>query len=296
MTPRNCLRAMLVVMDLAERLAAALAVTEVVELVGGHQSRVFRVRSGDGASLVVKLLDAARVDRAALDARLDVTAALADLDDRVCRPRLLGGRRVTELTASDGRTHHVVCFEFASGTPPDPADPADAAAMGVALAQLHGSMRRLPAAALPVVHALRTVPDDPAAVGAHQLLHGDFGADNLRIAGGVMRIFDFDDCGYGPPAFDVANALYRVLFDSVTTVTTGATGTYERFRANFVDGYVGASGAPLPDEVLDAFIGLRVRALGAWLDDLDGAPIGIRDASPAWHATLRTFVAGQSRA
>jgi Ser/Thr protein kinase RdoA (MazF antagonist) len=192
------------------------------------------------------------------------------------------------LTLADGRQHFAACFEFALGTEPDPARAADAARMGAALSNLHVAMSQLQAFPLPVVSALRAVSaDDAPAAGAHQMLHGDFNASNLRQTGDVVRIFDLDDCGYGPPAFDVANALYMVLFD---TVTHGTVETYETFRRSFVDGYVGASDQRLPEEVLDRFIDLRVRALGSWLDDVDNSPIGIRTASRAWRATLRSFV------
>ena len=231
-------------MDLADRLVRALGVDEAEELDGGHQSRVFRVVGRDGVPAVAKVLDASTVDRLELDARLDVTAALADLDPRVCRPLLIGGQRVTELTAADGRQRYVVCFEFAAGRAPDPAQADDAERMGTTLSELHSSMSRLPPTPLPLVAALRTSSADgmPDA-GAHQLVHGDFNASNLRVAGGVVRIFDLDDCGYGPPAFDVANALYMVLFDAFIQ---GAVETYETFRRSFLAGYVGASGSSLP--------------------------------------------------
>lgn len=279
-------------MDLVERLVVALGVDEAEELVGGRQSRVFRVTDRGGLPAIAKVLDASMVDRTELDARLDATAVLADLDPRVCRPLAIDGRRVTEMTSPDGRRqHYAVCFELALGTEPDPAKPDDVARMGAALAQLHVSMSQLPTTSLPVVHALRTAPADGApAAGSYQLLHGDFNASNLRQAGGVMRIFDLDDCGYGPPAFDVANALYMVLFDAVNH---GSIETYKRFRRSFVDGYVDAVGPVIQDTTLDRFIDLRVRALGSWLDDLDNAPIGIRTASRAWQATLRSFVADQ---
>lgn len=149
-------------------------------------------------------------------------------------------------------------------------------------------MSQLPENSLPLVAALRAVPDAEMPTAAdRQLLHGDFGASNLRQTDGVIRIFDLDDCGYGPPAFDVANALYMVLFDSATHGTADIYGT---FRPSFLDGYASTPGTGLAEESLDHFIDLRVRALGSWLHDLDSAPIGIRTASPAWRATLRTFV------
>jgi Ser/Thr protein kinase RdoA (MazF antagonist) len=277
-------------MNLAECLVRVLAVEQVEELGGGHQSRVFRVIGRDGVPAVAKVLDASTVDRVELETRLDVIAALADLDPRVCRPLPIGGQRVTALTSADGQQRYVVGFEFAAGRAPDPARAADAQRMGTTLSHLHSAMNRVPASALPLVAALRIgSPGGIPVAGAQQLLHGDFNASNLRQAGGVVRIFDLDDCGYGPPAFDVANALYLVLFDAFAR---GTMETYETFRPSFLAGYGGASGSSFPEESLDRFIDLRVHALGAWLDDLGHAPIGIRTASRSWQGTLRSFVAG----
>lgn len=276
-------------MELSERLIVLLAAEEIEELGGGHQSRVFRVVRRDGAVVVAKLLQAAMVDRRDLDARLDVTVALADLDPRVCRPLSIGQRLVTEVALSQGGIGYVTCFESAAGIAPDPSNPADADRMGRALSQLHLSMSRLPPAPLPLVAALRTAPPGADTLaGQHQLLHGDFNAGNLRQADGLIRIFDLDDCGYGPRAFDVANALYMVLFDSVVRKVPQ---TYPAFRESFVSGYVATSGHPIADDVLDRLIDLRVNALRSWLDDPDEAPVGIRTASPDWLATLRSFVA-----
>lgn len=274
-------------MELAARVAVALDVDQVDELSGGHQSRVFRITGRDGRVAVAKVLDASMVNRRELDLRLDVTAALADLDPRVCRPLEVGDGRVVELSFVGGVEYYVTCFEFALGSAPDPANPADATGMGVELAQLHVSMSQLPKTLLPIVSALRNVPANklPAAAG-HHLLHGDFSASNLRQTSGIFRIFDLDDCGYGPPAFDIANALYMVLFDSATN---GPAETYGTFRQSFLDGYT-SSGLSLSEASLERFIDLRVRALSSWLSDLESAPIGIRTAAPAWRATLRTFV------
>ena len=275
-------------MDLAKRVAAALNAEEADELTGGHQSRVFRVAQRDGRVAVAKVLDASMVNRDDLDVRLDVTAALADLDAAVCRPLVIGDGPVVELASVSGPEHYIVCFEFAPGDPPEPADPDDARRMGAALAGLHVAMSQLPETSLPLVAALRAVPaaEVPAAVD-RQLLHGDFGASNLRQTDRGIRIFDLEYCGYGPPAFDVANALYMVLFDSATR---GSAETYGTFRPSFLDGYASTTGRRLAEESLNHFIDLRVRALGSWLHDLASAPIGIRTASPAWRATLQTFV------
>jgi Ser/Thr protein kinase RdoA (MazF antagonist) len=93
----------------------------------------------------------------------------------------------------------------------------------------------------------------------------------------VSRVFELDDSGYGPPAFDVANALYMVLFYAFTR---GAAEIYDTFRPLSLAGYTGASGSALCESTLETFIGLRVRALGVWLDDLDTAPTGIAPPHP----------------
>ena len=103
------------------------------------------------------------------------------------------------------------------------------------------------------------------------------------------RLIDFDDCGYGPVAFDVANALYMVLFDASVGDRPKL---YATFRPGFLAGYRQAAGRPLDDGEVDGFIDARVAALGRWLDDLPNAPIGIRTSSPEWLQTLRAFVAG----
>ncbi|HEY2333065.1 MAG TPA: phosphotransferase, partial [Acidimicrobiales bacterium] len=229
-------------MDLGPRLTRVLGVAEVRELVGGHQSRVFRMVGPNGTPAVAKVLDASMVNRVELDARLDVTAALAELDPRVCRPLPISGQLVTELVA-EAQLRYVICFELADGIPPDPARAADAERMGRTLAELHSTMRRLPPSPLPLVAALRAVPAERLPTGeVNQLLHGDFNVGNLREANGVVRIFDLDDCGYGPPAFDVANALFMVLFDDFAR---GNAAIYETFRRSFLAGYRDASGAVL---------------------------------------------------
>lgn len=275
-------------MDLAQHLAEVLAADEIEELKGGYQSRVFRLTNRHGVSAVAKVLDVTMVDRHELEARLDVTAALADLDPRVCRPLLLAHDRITEIALADGQLRYVVCFEFADGVALDPGKSTDAERMGMTLSHLHASMRQLPPMPLPLVAALRPMlVEVSAASAAHQLLHGDFNTGNLRVVDGVVRVFDLDDCGYGPAAFDVASALYMVLFDAVVH---GSLATYEVFRRSFVSGYVGVSSQPLADETLDRLINVRVEALRTWLDDLDNAPIGIRTASHDWQNTLRSFV------
>lgn len=280
-------------MDLTGALSSLLGATEVVELGGGYQGRVFRVGHADREVVVAKVVDAASVPHADLLARVEVVAALARLDGRVCRPLSIEGDLVAEVTGPDGVPLRVTCAEWAAGTSPDPSVPADARAMGQGLAHLHRTMRAVGPTSLPPVAALRAVPDRPATSGPHQLIHGDFRADNLRLDEGRMRIFDLDDCGSGPIALDVALALFVELFDATTGAAPAA--TYQRFRTHFLAGYADGSGSPLDETDVDALLDLRVAALEAWLDDLAGAPTGIRTSSPAWQETLRSFVATYRR-
>jgi Ser/Thr protein kinase RdoA (MazF antagonist) len=267
---------------MADLLVARFDGADVHELGGGHQSRVFLVTRRDGSAKVAKVLDATMVDRDQLGVRVGVIAALADLEQLVCRPLPIDDRLVNTL--SDHYT--MVCYEHAEGVAPQVSNTADAAMMGRTLAQLHRSMAQIPPTGLPVVSALRSV-----SIGAAepvQLLHGDFNATNLHQHGGIVRVFDFDDCGSGPPAFDVANALYMVLFDATVH---DAPDQYWTFRDPFVSAYCDAAGHDIDHALLDHHIDLRVGALSGWLDDPDTAPAGIRTASPVWRATLRSFVA-----
>lgn len=271
-------------MDLARRLAKLVGTTSVHEVLGGHQSQVFEV-TRSGQRQVVKVRDAFTVDRAVFQARVETVAELATIDPQVCGPVALDGSLVTTIDGDNGWVGLVTCYEYADGEAPDPASRADAMLMGNAMARLHQSMKRLEQKALPLVAALDTV--QPEWNGPLQLLHGDFNAGNLRATGGVARIFDFDDCGYGSPAFDVANALYMVLFDDLT-------GRHPSVYRSFTEAFLSAYGrvsldAVDPDDV-SGFIDLRVAALQAWLDEPATAPLGIRNSPPSWHARLRSFI------
>jgi Ser/Thr protein kinase RdoA (MazF antagonist) len=162
--------------------------------------------------------------------------------------------------------------------------------MGCCLARLHESMRQLGQRSLPLVAAVAAVRRDWA--GPTQLLHGDFNAGNLRFTGRASRIFDVDDCGYGPPSFDVANALYMVLFDDMTGPGLSI---YPSFAEAFLGGYSSVVQESLDADELSMFVDLRVAALGAWPDHPDTAPICIRNAQPSWRATLRAFVRDYQR-
>lgn len=272
-------------MELRPRLSELLDGAEVRELAGGDQSRVFETTGEPGGRpRIVKVVDASLVDRDTHAIRTELVAALAAIDPHVCRPLRIDGRLVTELGLGDGRRGLVTCSEHAGGRPVDVGRPDDARLMGETLAALHRSLRSIGRTDLPPAAALRVVG---IGGGSRQLLHGDFSASNLRERDGMLRVFDFDDCGYGPSAFDVANALYMVRFDDMTGT---APTFYRAFAAAFLAGYEAISGDACDEDELAYLIRRRVAALDAWLDDPPSAPAGIRTASPEWHRTLRTFV------
>ena len=274
---------------------ASLGFTDLRRIAGGWQSVAVYGGTVDDQRVGVKVLDGRLADRDALDVRLDVLLRLRTVTDTVCAPVPVGGRLVNEVEPANGiePAYLVVAYEFAEGAAPDIGQPGDAAQMGRVLAELHVSMAALPPyplpdlAAFPPLADLGTVAESPHQGRPRQLLHGDFSSKNVRDAGARWRIFDFDDCGYGPVELDVANSLYFVLFDAMTG---GDRDGYRRFREAFLRGYRDRSGSAATDPVLDRLITRRVLALASWLADPDTAPAGIRTASPAWRTTLDGFV------
>jgi Ser/Thr protein kinase RdoA (MazF antagonist) len=199
-----------------------------------------------------------------------------------------------------------VAYDFAEGEAPENDRPEVANRMGRSLAELHRAMAALPTyplpglAAFPPLDRIEKVAEDLGVpvhwladalpeqqAGPPQLLHGDFSAKNMRVNGGGWRIFDFDDCGYGPVELDLANSIYFALFDATLRHDLDR---YHRFRASFVEGYHAATGWAPTDGRIDALLTRRVLTLASWLADPTTAPSGIRTASAEWLATLHDFV------
>jgi Ser/Thr protein kinase RdoA (MazF antagonist) len=208
---------------------------------------------------VVKLSDSRLVDEA-YRRRVEMTSLLAEIDDSVVGPLTTNVGIVVELGP-----WLAVVYPFVVGETPDICKEADVRRVATTMASLHRSLRQLDPIDLPTVAALASEPPINAAeFGQRQLLHGDFSPANLLFSDRRVRVFDFDDCGYGPIEFEVGNTLYMVLFDAAMSSEMER---YERFRAWFVDEYRSASSQGLPDELVDKSIGLRVQALGRWIDD-----------------------------
>ena len=259
-----------------------LGFSAVTELDGGWQSRVFAVRDGRG-SLAVKLTQADLVDRHELEHKTALVDDLARLDHSVVPPAPVCGSLVYPFG-----DWLVTATQLIVGDRLDASSDAHCGLLGAALAELHRSMRRLPTVDIPTVAALRSdIGERWDSAESAQLLHGDFSTSNLILTGTGIRIFDFDDCGYGPVEFDVANSIYMVAFDSWTNDDSLA--TVRAFRSAVVDGYARSARRSLDTEKVDSLIDMRVMALQQWATNPATAPIGIRNSPPEWIETLRRF-------
>jgi len=110
-------------------------------------------------------------------------ANLAALDPRVCAPLVEGGAYVVDVDV-DGTTMYGTLFELAEGEVPDDVNPTDAYLVGANLSKLHTSLQDLPEYEIPLVPALAPGGFEPGNAPL-QLIHGDFGSQNLRKAAGA---------------------------------------------------------------------------------------------------------------
>jgi Ser/Thr protein kinase RdoA (MazF antagonist) len=62
---------------------------------------------------------------------------------------------------------------------------------------------------------------------ADALLHGDLIPDNLLVDGDVVRVIDFDDCGFSWSGFELATSVFPLL----------VSGGFEAGLAGYLDGY-----------------------------------------------------------
>jgi Ser/Thr protein kinase RdoA (MazF antagonist) len=259
---------------------ALIGVSDAVELKAGHQSRVFRARV-EGVELAVKLTDRRFADRAALETRMEVVESLATDLPGVVAPQRLAHSLVQPIGG-----WLATATSFQHGDTVDQLEPGAGELLGRTLSQLHVALARLPPRPLPPVAALGSMRPD-AERSDWQLLHGDFSEQNVIATPDGLRVFDFDDCGYGPIEYDLANSLYMVLFDEEVR---GTSERYRAFRPAFLAGYAAGSGTQRDGDVIDELIAMRIDALGGWLADLTTAPIGIRTSSAAWREVLQAFV------
>lgn len=261
----------------------ALGFHGVIELGGGWQSRVFAAEGAAG-SLAVKVTQAHLVDRRVLERKATLVDDLARLDASVVAPVPVCGSLVYPFGE-----WLVTATSLIDGDRLAEPNAAQSELLGVSLAGLHRSMREVPAVDIPRVAALRSDAGHwRLSAESDQLLHGDFNTSNLILTSKGIRIFDFDDCGYGPIEFDVANSIYMVGFDS--WAKEGSMATFRVFRSAFVDGYARSSDRTLEDALVDSLIDTRVVALRRWTANPSAAPIGIRNSPAEWIEILERFV------
>lgn len=251
----------------------------LAEFDAGKQSRVFDALL-EGRRTVVKLTESRLADFDVLTARMHAVETLATAHPAVVAPTRIDGALVRSIG-----DWFVTATPFIAGEAVDD-DINGAERLGFALGELHLAMRCLEEVEIPSVAALRSSAREEEA--DWQLLHGDFSTKNVIATRHALRVFDFDDCGYGPTRYDVANSLYMVSFDAHIT---NRPERYDAFRPAFLAGYASSSNRVISDRAIDEMIARRIGALGRWLSDLSTAPIGIRTSSPAWRRVLATFVA-----
>jgi Ser/Thr protein kinase RdoA (MazF antagonist) len=99
--------------------------------------------------------------------------------------------------------------------------------------------RAIPADQLVVIEKLdaleaffRTLSTDSKSYG---LIHGDFQANNLRLDGEILRVFDFDSCEHNWFAKDVATSLFYSLWERPIGQTNEEFGSF--FLENVLMGY-----------------------------------------------------------
>ena len=261
----------------------ALGFHNVAELGGGWQSRVFAAEGAAG-SLAVKLTQAQLVDRQVLEQKTALVDDLARRNASVVAPVAVCGRLVYPF-----REWLVTATGFISGSRLEDSDTADSELLGASLAGLHRSMREVPAVDIPRVAALRSDSGQRGvSTVSDQLLHGDFNASNVLLTSAGVRVFDFDDCGYGPIEFDVANSTYMVGFDS--WAKDGSMEAFPAFRSSFVAGYSRSSDRILDDELISSLMDTRVMAVERWVANPSAAPVGIRNSPTEQIETLKRFV------
>lgn len=166
-------------------------------------------------------------DPTLLEARMAIVESLAADAAGVVAPLRIGGALVQPIGG-----WLMTATPLVTGYSIDLARPGTGRMLGRTLARLRGAMALVPTQDLPPVAALSDARPTIDRSG-WQLLHGDFNEQNAIDTANGLRVFDFDDCGYGPTEFDAANTLYMVMFDAEVH---GRAGRYDAFRPAFLAG------------------------------------------------------------
>lgn len=285
--------------------SVGLPLADVRPIAEGEQNFVFTC-SLQGQKSILKVTDARHRSRNALAMQLTMLERLKHYAPNIVAPRILGDNGPIVEIEIAGIPFYLVAYPYAAGERAEITT--DGHRMGRALADLHAAMRRLPrytfdeigtgdnlakvraaARTLGVSERFHTAISERQGLGEVQLLHGDFNALNLKFDGSTIAIFDFDNCIYGSPAYELANSLYMVLFDQVRHSGDELT-LYHNFRQAFLSGYRSPDNRFFDETAVDAFISYRVLLLASWLRTPSAAPLFIKQSPPSWLETLQTFV------
>jgi Ser/Thr protein kinase RdoA (MazF antagonist) len=124
--------------------------------------------------------------------------------------------------------------------------------------------------------AARVLPGLGRDPGVFGLIHADLHTRNAVFRGDRAALIDFDDCGFGYRAYDVAVALCELRHGF----------GYEAYRDALLTGY--RAGRPLADDLvahLDDLIAVREVVFGLWYT-------GAAQVNPAFAADLDATLAG----
>lgn len=228
--------------DAAHRFDLRVTATR---LVAHDFNTTFRLETTTGRRYAVRLNTNSIHDAAAVRDEVAWVAELADRSDvLVPRPAITAsGDHVVEVEVEGiGRAVPVVAFDWLEGRDLGAtATSADLDAIGSVAARLHehGAARPAPTSRATfdtflmdspdhlagldadwypddiraVVEAARARVEDllaPVFAADRHIIHGDLHPWNARRTASGIAVFDFEDCGIGPPLLDVAVAAYYV--------------------------------------------------------------------------------------
>lgn len=290
--------------SLIMRKLSQLGMKDVKVISEGKQNYVYSSLMR-GKTTILKVTDARHRRLEALQIQSEMLKELSSYSSAVCAPiDILHRFPIVELKIND-LDFYVIAYPFAKGVTADINNPDHVDLMGTSLAILHNAMNELKlyafdgiiemsksAAIAQVLFQLKGAETILANAIKHfedcdmQLLHGDFNAGNLKVNGAQVRIFDFDNCVYGSTSYELAAALYMVLFGQVTQ---GELSVYHDFKKVFLEAYERTNPSAVDLHVINDLISYRVLLLASWLAQPDNAPLFIRQSSQQWLTTLKQF-------
>jgi Ser/Thr protein kinase RdoA (MazF antagonist) len=254
-----------------------------------EDNAVFRLTTAQGSSYVLRIAVEGEYSMAQQRSELEWLTALRAAGTRVPGPvRTQQGELVASIGSHGLPPRCCALFDWLTGEPPDRLTAQQAYEIGRATALLHRQSRayrppvgfdrpeldfeatfgdnennRLRWACLGereqlLLARLREQLREPLAAWRGQtnawgLVHGDLHRDNLLLDGDLVSIIDFDDCGFGYYAFDLA-----CLLDSIRRRVVTDVAVYEGVKRALLRGYESVLGpiAHLADQ-LRAFKALR---------------------------------------